>query len=36
MEQGKIITKSFDQLVLRQAIGCETSYLEQGEKHPRR
>ncbi len=28
MEQSKITTKSFNQLVLRQAIGCQTSYLE--------
>ena len=32
----RVITISVNPLVLRQATGCETSDLQQGEKDPRR
>lgn len=34
MEQGQGIATSINPLVLRQALGCETSDFQQGEKDP--
>jgi hypothetical protein len=34
MEQGQSPATSINPLVLRQAVGCETSDFQQGEKYP--